>query len=81
MKFKELTTEQARQICKKHKGACDNCPIRRERTDKNGNNHTLFCYYVLKTFLDITIELDEIKEEEIKYTEELQKELKQLNDN
>jgi hypothetical protein len=66
MKYKELTTEEARRYCKKYKAKCDKCPLR--RTSNTGR--TLFCYYVLMEIVD-DIEKLEMDEETIEHYEEL----------
>ena len=71
MKYKDITKEQARQICRKHRVTCSQCPLRRERTDKKGTKHTLFCYYIL---VDIFEDMEEIREEEIENLDQLKKE-------
>lgn len=80
MKYKDLTTKQAREECKKHalknkKGLvitkCETCPLRRTRTDEKGKEWTLMCYYRLQDLLsELAEDYEEIKNEEIKYLKE-----------
>ena len=83
MKYKDVKKEDARKCCKKHhykdkKGKiysdCDNCPLRRSRIDKNGKEHTLFCWYVIyKMYEDVDEEVKTLNEEEIQYNKEWEK--------
>lgn len=92
MIYKDVNKETARKICKKYKARCKNCPLRRERTTKDGKDLLLFCAYILidlnendkylteETKPLIEEELNLLLNEEIKHEKELLKELNELQE-
>ena len=79
MKYKDLTLEEARLICKKYRNQCKQCPLRREKEDTNKNIHLLFCYFMIYTMFDVwKDQKEELDNDFIKYEEELKRELEDM---
>lgn len=79
MKYEDLNMEDVKKCCKAHirktangiKYGCEVCPLRRERTDKKGKKHSLFCYFVVKHVYEETMEdYNNLLVEEIQHPEE-----------
>lgn len=81
MKYKDFKSEDARKECKKHAyrkapksiliTKCEECPLRRERTDEKGRTIGLVCYWRLQDIVcDLIDEWEELQNEEIKHIDE-----------
>lgn len=89
MKYKDIDVKQARECCRKHhkkdrKGLvhtyCEQCPLRRDRKDKEGKIRNLFCWFVLKQmYEDVEQEMKELEEMNIQYQEEWDEYIRRLD--
>lgn len=82
MKYKDIDIKIAKKICKQHgykdkdgkpKFNCDKCPLRRSEIYKGVEIHK-FCYFILMSIYDRTIEwCRKLQEEEIQHQDEYDK--------